>query len=130
MEHCWPHRDDRFSVTCTSGVIGKCVRAGYKPWKTAADGRPMWDYHQACTRLIRADYCGDGRTHTRDGVRSRSSTGSSRGGAGQRPRVRGGLDTWYGAALPRSPTPLVVEARSHQGTVPCEARWPYWRQQM
>jgi hypothetical protein len=61
--------DGKFSVTCTSGVIGKCVRAGYKPWKTASDGRPMWDYHQACTRLVRADYCGNGRAHTRDGVR-------------------------------------------------------------
>jgi hypothetical protein len=62
-------RDDQFSATCTSGAIGKCVRHGYKPWKTAPDGRPMWDYHQACTRLIRADYCGDGRSHTREGVR-------------------------------------------------------------
>lgn len=61
-------RDDRFSVTCTSGAIGKCVRYGYKPWKTAADGRSMWDYHQACTRLVRADYCGNGLTHTREGV--------------------------------------------------------------
>jgi hypothetical protein len=51
------------------GAIGKCVRAGYKPWKMMPDGRPGRDYHQACTRLIRADYCGDGISHTRDGVR-------------------------------------------------------------
>jgi hypothetical protein len=25
--------DDNFSITCTSGAIGKCVRYGYKPWK-------------------------------------------------------------------------------------------------
>jgi hypothetical protein len=25
--------------------------------------------HQACVRMIRADYCGDGRPHTRDGTR-------------------------------------------------------------
>jgi len=62
------HHDDKFSITCTSGVIGKCVRAGYKPWKTASDGRPMWDYHQACTRMMRADYCGDGVAHTREGT--------------------------------------------------------------
>lgn len=60
--------DDMFSVSCTSGVIGKCVRAGYKPWRTAPDGKPMWDYHQACTRLMRADYCGDGTAHTRNGT--------------------------------------------------------------
>jgi hypothetical protein len=63
------HDAPRFSVACISGAIGKCVRAGYKPWKTMADGRPGWDYHQACTRLIRADYCGDGIGRTRDGVR-------------------------------------------------------------
>ena len=62
-------RDDKFSVGCTSGALGKCVQAGYKPWETMADGRSGWDYHQACTRLIRADYCGDGRGQTREGVR-------------------------------------------------------------
>jgi hypothetical protein len=57
--------DDRFSVACTSGVIGKCVRLGYKPWKMAEDGRSMWEYHQACTRAVRADYCGNGEGQTR-----------------------------------------------------------------
>jgi ADYC domain len=61
--------DDKFSVSCTSGVIGKCVRAGYKPWKMASDGRPMWDYHQTCVRAVRADYCGNGTAHTREGMR-------------------------------------------------------------
>lgn len=60
--------DEKFSVSCTSGAIGKCVRAGYKPWKIASDGRSMWDYHQACVRVIRADYCGNGISHTRNGV--------------------------------------------------------------
>lgn len=57
-----------FSLTCTSGAMGKCVRFGYKPWKTAPDGTPMWRYHQACTRMVRADYCGDGEGHTRAGT--------------------------------------------------------------
>jgi hypothetical protein len=57
-----------FSLTCTSGVIGKCVRMGYRPWAAAADGTPLWAYHQACTRMLRADYCGDGTPHTRDGT--------------------------------------------------------------
>jgi hypothetical protein len=57
-----------FSLTCTSGVIGKCVRMGYKPWAATANGMPLWAYHQACTRLLRADYCGDGTGHTRDGT--------------------------------------------------------------
>jgi hypothetical protein len=61
-------RTENFSISCTSGVIGKCVRLGYKPWKTARDGKPMWDYHQACTRMMRADYCGNGLGHTKTGT--------------------------------------------------------------
>ena len=55
-------------MTCTSGTIGKCVRMGYKPWTAAADGTPLWAYHQACTRMLRADYCGDGAAHTHNGT--------------------------------------------------------------
>ena len=62
-----PH-PEAFNVTCTSGSIGKCVRAGYKPWAAAADGTPLWDHHQACVRMFRADYCGDGVAATRDGT--------------------------------------------------------------
>jgi hypothetical protein len=61
--------DTRFSLTCTSGTEGKCVRFGYRPWRTRPDGISLWDLHQACTRLLRADYCGDGQPHTRDGTR-------------------------------------------------------------
>lgn len=57
-----------FSLTCTSGANGKCVRMGYKPWKTGPGGESLWTYHQACVRLLRADYCGDGISHTRQGV--------------------------------------------------------------
>jgi hypothetical protein len=56
-----------FTVTCTAGAIGKCVRFGYKPWRETA-GEPLWDYHQACVRMVRADYAGDGVGHTRDGT--------------------------------------------------------------
>jgi len=60
--------DTEFSITCTSGAEGKCVRFGYKPWEHLPDGSSLWDYHQACTRLLRADYCGDGHPHTRNGT--------------------------------------------------------------
>src|SRR5215207_6347158 len=55
-----------FALICTGGAIGKCVRWGYKPWRSAANGEPLWDYHQACVRMVRADYGGDGIGHTRD----------------------------------------------------------------
>lgn len=57
-----------FNVTCTSGAIGKCVRVGYKPWGRSPDGTSLWDHHQACVRMFRADYCGDGGATTRDGT--------------------------------------------------------------
>lgn len=57
-----------FELVCTSGAQGKCARFGYAPWRQAPDGRPMIDWYNACIRLLRADYCGDGRPFTRDGT--------------------------------------------------------------
>ncbi|MDC0667878.1 ADYC domain-containing protein [Nannocystis radixulma] len=53
------------SVTfaCRDTALAKCVEWGYKPW--LADLREV---HQACTRLVRADYCGDGVAHTQQGT--------------------------------------------------------------
>lgn len=52
---------------CTSGVTAKCVRLGYKPWKNVK-GKSLRDFHQACTRMTRADYCGNGKPHTKEGT--------------------------------------------------------------
>ena len=57
-----------FELICTSGAQGKCVRFGYRPWEKTRDGRPMRDHYNACVRMLRADYCGDGRSWTRDGT--------------------------------------------------------------
>jgi ADYC domain-containing protein len=57
-----------FELVCTSGAQGKCVRFGYHPWETTADGTPMREHYNACVRMVRADYCGDGRSWTRDGT--------------------------------------------------------------
>jgi hypothetical protein len=54
-----------FEIVCTSGARGKCVRFGYPPWISAA----MRDIYNACVRMVRADYCGDGGGSTRDGMR-------------------------------------------------------------
>ncbi len=68
----WDERGDRietsslFTLACTTGVIAKCYRWGYRPWVTGhGDLAAM---HWTCTRLARADYCGDGVSHTRDGT--------------------------------------------------------------
>jgi hypothetical protein len=57
-----------FSITCTAGARGKCVMLGYRPWAVAANGESLRPYFAACVRMMRADYCGDGRPHTRPGV--------------------------------------------------------------
>ncbi len=60
---------DSFTFACQGGALYKCVEAGYKPWKSVegANGPvSLADLHQACTRMIRADYCGDGQSYTLD----------------------------------------------------------------
>jgi hypothetical protein len=59
--------DRGFTLTCASGAQGKCVRFGYKPWRTLPDRRSLAAYHQACVHMVRANYCGD-RGTTRDGM--------------------------------------------------------------
>lgn len=64
---------DGYTFACTSGVITKCVRNwGYKPWLSLLSDTgasiTLAGLHRACTRAVRADYCGDGRSFTRDGT--------------------------------------------------------------
>ena len=57
----------RFTFACpTGGAIGKCIELGYQPWAQVA-GTSLAGHHESCVRAIRADYCGDGVTHTTDG---------------------------------------------------------------
>ncbi len=50
------------TFSCRAGVIAKCALWGYEPWSIGAE------LHQACTRMARADYCGDGTAHTEEGT--------------------------------------------------------------
>jgi hypothetical protein len=50
------------TFSCLAGVIAKCVVWGYRPWTQGAE------IHQVCTRMARADYCGDGVPHTENGT--------------------------------------------------------------
>ncbi|HEY8206614.1 MAG TPA: ADYC domain-containing protein [Myxococcaceae bacterium] len=60
--------DDRrvFTIGCQGSAIEKCIVAGYEPWASAG-GVSLDAYHQACVRMMRADYCGDGVSHTTRG---------------------------------------------------------------
>ena len=68
-----------FELACTAGAMGKCVRFGYHPWQTRDlpqpvshhDGEPVpshLDLFNACIRMVRADYGGDGTGTTRNGM--------------------------------------------------------------
>ena len=62
-----------YTFSCTGGVIAKCVRDwGYKPWKSLYSATygmvSLQPLHLACTRAARAEYCGDGISHTREGT--------------------------------------------------------------
>lgn len=47
-----------FFIACRSGAIGKAIHWGYDPatWGT--------EVHELATRVVRADYCGDGESYT------------------------------------------------------------------
>lgn len=65
---------DMITVACQGSALAKCAEWGYAPW--AADivesdagnvnqhNIPLAELHQACTRMVRGDYCGDGTPHT------------------------------------------------------------------
>ncbi len=55
----------KLTFACENGAITKCIHWGYKPWASHA-GQSLADLHQACTRMARADYCGNGRSHTHE----------------------------------------------------------------
>jgi len=71
------HLDEPGAVTfaCRGAVLAKCVEWGYRPWahtKACDSGDcatvSLRDHHQACTRMTRADYCGEGVPHTLAGT--------------------------------------------------------------
>jgi hypothetical protein len=59
----------KFTFGCRGTAIAKCVEMGYKPWKSAATATGnLTNHHVACTRLLRADFCGNGTTYTVNGT--------------------------------------------------------------
>ncbi len=63
----WSASSSDFTLSCRGAALAKCVEFGYKPWQTV-DGTSLRDHHLACTRMLRADYCGDGTSWTANGT--------------------------------------------------------------
>jgi hypothetical protein len=54
------------TFVCLNGAPAKCLYYHrYLPWLPGGDQNNLW---QSCIRMIRADYCGDGRDHTLGGT--------------------------------------------------------------
>lgn len=62
-----PGLEGTVTFACRGYALAKCVEMGYKPW-ASANGTSLADFHQACTRMVRADYCGNGESHTVNGT--------------------------------------------------------------
>ncbi|MCA9649618.1 MAG: hypothetical protein H6712_25645 [Myxococcales bacterium] len=58
---------DITTFACRGAAMAKCVEWGYHPQGTYSS-TDLGDHHQACTRMVRADYCGDGEHHTENGT--------------------------------------------------------------
>lgn len=74
----WFGNERTFSFACRGSSIAKCMEAGYKPWtdpnskrgqirNRGESGLERPNHLQACVRMLRADYCGDGTSHTVNG---------------------------------------------------------------
>ncbi|MEO1232897.1 MAG: ADYC domain-containing protein [Myxococcota bacterium] len=75
----WKYEAGEFTFVCRGSSVAKCMEAGYKPWlaRNTTDGKikhrkpenyRFENHLQACVRMLRADYCGDGVSHTRNGT--------------------------------------------------------------
>jgi len=62
-----PSSESTATFACQGAALAKCVKLGYVPW-TVGGLDFLFIYHQACTRMLRADYCGDGTVHTVPGT--------------------------------------------------------------
>ena len=122
----WNEHGDRvestslFTFACTSGVIAKCYRWGYRPWLNGY-GDSMVAMHQTCTRLARADYCGNGMPGTKDGTKINVWDRLSSPG----PIQKHGGPTILGLPLPLPPPGMLFEAGWNTDGAVClsTARW-------
>jgi ADYC domain len=65
-----------FELACSAGAMGKCIRFGYHPWQARdlvshqndAPVPAYLDLYNACIRMVRADYGGDGTGTTMNGM--------------------------------------------------------------
>lgn len=65
----------KYTFSCRFGAIQRCQEVGYvkngtgfESNGTSSRTRNLNDYHAACVKMLRADYCGNGKAHTFEGT--------------------------------------------------------------
>jgi len=60
----------QITFACRATAIAKCIEFGYKYWKPLPgdSSKTLLNHMLTCTRVLRADYCGDGNSWTIDGT--------------------------------------------------------------
>ena len=59
------------TIACRGAALAKCIESGYRrdgTWNDGGTTRNNRDLHEACVRMIRADYCGNGVATTMNGT--------------------------------------------------------------
>ena len=61
------HPGDAFSFSCQSAGAFKCLERGFRSERVVGGASPRVELFEACTRMMRADYCGNGISFTKKG---------------------------------------------------------------
>jgi hypothetical protein len=62
-----PGEGGELAFACRGTAAGKCLEWGYRVW-ASHEGEALADHYRACTRMVRADYCGNNVPHTVNGT--------------------------------------------------------------
>ncbi|WAS92092.1 ADYC domain-containing protein [Nannocystis punicea] len=62
-----PGEHGELALACRGTAAGKCLEWGYRMWAKQG-GLSLADHYRACTRMVRADYCGNNVPHTENGT--------------------------------------------------------------
>jgi hypothetical protein len=124
---------DQFTLACRGAVLAKCVEWGYPRWNSWQESNgqsthsvPFRNFHDACVRMVRADYCGDGVPHTVDGtlidVWDAAGIQSQTPGTGMLPEAEWSAS---GATCIKRPRYAVLEGASVKQYIQthCSSRW-------
>jgi hypothetical protein len=111
------------TLSCRGATFAKCLELGYK------DDSLIDTYHQACVRALRADYCGDGVSHTVNGTqiniydRIGKQTDTQTWAIEANWTTDGAICINKGRLGTALTTPTVPQCMASRATIPCVTTW-------